>query len=136
MLVRGQADWLSSSQIKRARPAYNRIINSPAWKIVAARKNIFEMEYFALHIAKGEIIADPETFLWYLFDRYGEYGQVTLKTVSEHAECLRWRYEELVCWLNGLSVEYPGIIHFSPANGLCVISLYRNKKEITGRRTA
>jgi hypothetical protein len=128
MLVRehGNTSFLSPSQLRVVRPVYNRMIKNPAWKIVAARKNDFDLVHFALHIADWEIIANHETFLWYLFDRYGKYGQVSLNVVAEHEECVKWHYEELVCWLNGLSAKYFDIINFSSTHDYCAITF---KKE-------
>ena len=140
---KGCASCFGAGQIKRIRPTYNRIVKNPIGKIIAKRGNTWELEAFARHIAKGEIIANQETFLWYLLDRYACRMEVTLYEVADNEECVRWHFQELVYWLNGLSIKYPHLIHFSPTYGLNVIIFQETYKRrlaklpmgLHGRRT-
>jgi len=126
----GKYDYLSVSQIKKVRPIYNRISNNPVWKEIADRGNNYELIELAKHIVKGEIIASPETFLWYLLDRYSNRIQVNLKTVAENEECVKWNYQSLIYWLNGLSIKYSHLINFSPThdlNSITFVESYNNQ---------
>ena len=126
----GKTDYFGSSQIKRIRPTYNRLRKNPVWKKIVERGNTWELIEFAQHITKGEIIANAETFLWYLLDRYAERMQITLYQAAEDEECIRWHFQDLTYKLNGLSIKYPDLVHFSPTHGLNCITFqeaYRNQ---------
>lgn len=118
----GDMDYLGSGQIKRVRPMYNRLRKNPVWAKIAERGNHWELVTLANHIANGEILADAETFLWYLLDRYADRMQITLTQAAADEECIRWRFEELACWLRGLDIKYPDLISFWYTHGQTCIT--------------
>jgi len=117
----GNPERFGNGQIKRIRPVYNRIINNPVGKIILERDGVFFLAEFASHIAKGEIIYSSDTLLWYLFDRYGDRHEINFKFVAENENCIRWHYEEIICWMRGLSCKYPQLIHFWSTHGTSVL---------------
>lgn len=125
ILDSGNTDYFSTSQIKKIRPVYNRLRRNPVWHKIAERGNPWELVDLARHIVNGEIIANQDTFLWYLLDRYEDFRQITIYQAAEDEDCIRWRIQGLGYWLNGLSVKYPDLIHFTNTHGLGSITFQR-----------
>jgi hypothetical protein len=117
---------------KIIRPLYNRIVNNPAGKIVAAERGDWGLADMAEHIANGEILADAETVLWYVFDNYAppcnqDHYQVSLATMCEDNDVIKCHADKVICWLLGLTAKYPELVNFSPTHGLNVLTLKQQK---------
>lgn len=112
---------LTPSQITKVRPVYRRLRSNPVWNKISERGEPWALVDFAKHIMNGDIIANHETFLWYLIDRYEDRTQITLMQAAEDDDCIRWHFQDLVYWLNGLSIRYPDLINFwSTHGGNCI----------------
>lgn len=123
----GNMDYLGAGQISRVRPTYNRLRKSPVWRKIAERGNTWELAEFAQHITQGEFLANAETFLWYLLDRYADREQMTLTQAAADEESIRWHFEDLACMLRGLSIRYPDLISFWYTHGQTCITFNTNK---------
>jgi len=119
---KGNTSFLGTSQILRIRPTYNKIMRNPMAKAILERGNVWELREFAGHIVKGEILADKETFLWYLWDRYAHRGQINFADAAKDNDIIQWNYQELIYWLNGLAIRYSNLISFWSTHGLSVLT--------------
>ncbi|GHU92763.1 hypothetical protein FACS1894208_00580 [Clostridia bacterium] len=113
----GRGDYFSEAQLRHFRPTYNRLRKNPIWQRIAERGNNWELRELAGHITKGEVIANADTLLWYLIDRYAERDQRTLAQAAGNDDFIRRNFDELTCWLRGLSIRYPDLISFCATHG-------------------
>ena len=124
----GRTDYFSEAQLRHFRPAFNRLRKNPMWKKIAERNTPWQLRELAEHITKGEIIANADTLLWYLLDRYSDHMQITLTQAAEDEDCIRWHFEEIACMLRGLSTRYPDLISFWYTNGQTCLTFQETYK--------
>lgn len=117
----GNFDAFGPSAKNKIRPVYKRIVNNP---FCPDPDNGFELRNFIEHILNDEFLNSPETFGWYVYDRYRAYSKdfdgkvgVRWEELCED-DFVRNHKEDIKRFLLGLSARYPEYLNFSPTHDL------------------